>query len=1143
MFSAFILVIKRLCNKNEMHKNRIALFFLVTCLMVPYATIASAACSQPIAKIASAQGKVDVLGFGALGWKSSHANDMLCPGDTLRTAKWSRATLGLTSGAVLTVDQNTTMTFSAPQEKATSWFVNLLKGAAFFRSRQPQNLDVNTPFINAVHEGTEFLVAVSSKSTEISVFDGKVSAENAAGKITINKGYKGIAEAKSRPQVQAIKITPEDAVQWSLYYPPIIEETKRRAGVDSQLNGALAVYHDGDSQLALARLDEIPTARQNANYLTLKAALLLTVGRVDEAQPLIQQAQSLEPNNSDAFALQAVIAVAKNKQQVAIDNANKAIAVNPQSPVAFIAQSYAYQSLFNIDEALKSTQTAIRLAPENALAWARLSELQLSQGDHDAAFESAQKAQALNPKIARTQIILGFANLAQTKIENAKRVFEQALALDSSDPLGRLGLGLAKIRQGDVEAGKNELETAVSLDPNNAVIRSYLGKAYYELRNKDYAGKEFEIAKEVDPKDPTPYFYDAILKQTTNRPIEALHDMQKAIELNDNRQVYRSKLLLDKDEAARQTGLGRVFSGLGFDDVANRLAMNSLIIDPSNYSAHRLLSDSDATKPRLEIARTSEHLQSQLLQPLNYNPIQPSLSYTDLNIIKGVGPNDTSFNEYNRLFERNGIRLTSTGIAGSNSTLGDETALSGIINKFSYSLGQLHYNTDGFRKNNDLKHDIYNVFAQYEISPEANVQAEYRHRETEHGDLELRGKISDFSEDFRRRLEQDTYRVGLKISPARHSDFLVSMIHADRDELNHTLSNDSNLKTRSYNLETQYLFKSDFINTIAGGGAFHTDNTLNVRCAAPGDPGCSNGISDYNTDQYFGYFYSNTKILKELTLTSGLSYDYYRNNKNIRGAKVSELNPKLGFVWQVNKFLTFRAAGFKSVKSAIVDNQTLQPTQIAGFNQFFDDFNGTAAWQYGVGADTHFFDNVYAGVEAYKRDLKIPNGADSRQKSSEELYRFYLNWLPTTYLAINSEFKFENFRYDANDPLLPSFPNSVETLYVPLEFRFFDPSGFFTSLKGTYVNQKMSNKTIFFDTPDGVQSFEPFGGNFKSDFYLVDAAIGYRFPKQYGLISFEVKNLFDTHFNIRDRRFQMNEQRTYEFVPERMLFGRITLNF
>jgi hypothetical protein len=42
-----------------------------------------------------------------------------------------------------------------------------------------------------------------------------------------------------------------------------------------------------------------------------------------------------------------------------------------------------------------------------------------------------------------------------------------------------------------------------------------------------------------------------------------------------------------------------------------------LNIDPSNYSAHRFLADFYAALPRHEIARVSELLQSQLLQPVN----------------------------------------------------------------------------------------------------------------------------------------------------------------------------------------------------------------------------------------------------------------------------------------------------------------------------------------------------------------------------------------------------------------------------------------------------------------------------------------------------------------------------------------------
>ncbi len=119
-----------------------------------------------------------------------------------------------------------------------------------------------------------------------------------------------------------------------------------------------------------------------------------------------------------------------------------------------------------------------------------------------------------------------------------------------------------------MEEGRKEIEVAASLDPNNSIIRSYLGKAYYEEKRSETAERDYATAKELDPKDPTPYFYDAIQKQTTNRPVEALQAMEKAIELNDNRAVYRSQLQLDSDLAARSASQARIYSDLGFQQLA-----------------------------------------------------------------------------------------------------------------------------------------------------------------------------------------------------------------------------------------------------------------------------------------------------------------------------------------------------------------------------------------------------------------------------------------------------------------------------------------------------------------------------------------------------------------------------------------------
>ena len=85
--------------------------------------------------------------------------------------------------------------------------------------------------------------------------------------------------------------------------------------------------------------------------------------------------------------------------------------------------------------------------------------------------------------------------------------------------------------------------------------------------------------------------------QSENRPVEALRNIEKSIELNDNRAVYRSRELLDQDQAARGTSLARIYNNLGFQQLGINEATKSLSYDPANAGAHRLLSDTYVNQP------------------------------------------------------------------------------------------------------------------------------------------------------------------------------------------------------------------------------------------------------------------------------------------------------------------------------------------------------------------------------------------------------------------------------------------------------------------------------------------------------------------------------------------------------------------
>jgi hypothetical protein len=82
---------------------------------------------------------------------------------------------------------------------------------------------------------------------------------------------------------------------------------------------------------------------------------------------------------------------------------------------------------------------------------------------------------------------------------------------------------------------------------------------------------------------------------------------------------------------------GRIYNEVGFTQLGLKEGWQSVSRDPGNASAHRLLADTYATMPQREMARVSELLQAQLLQPLNSRPVSPQMAETRL-LMPNPGP-------------------------------------------------------------------------------------------------------------------------------------------------------------------------------------------------------------------------------------------------------------------------------------------------------------------------------------------------------------------------------------------------------------------------------------------------------------------------------------------------------------------------
>jgi tetratricopeptide (TPR) repeat protein len=792
------------------------------------------------------------------------------------------------------------------------------------------------------------------------------------------------------------------------------------------------------------------------------------------------------------------------------------------------------QANFKIEDALKAARQATAQDPNNALAWARVAELELSIPNYDKSKEAAEQAVKLNPNLARTQSVLGFANLTRIDIKAAKDSFSRAIELDQADPLPRLGLGLATIRDGGLELGREQIEIAAALDPDNSLVRSYLGKAYYEDKRDDKAAIQFELAKERDPKDPTPHFYDAIRKQSENRPVEALQDLELSIDRNEFRAPYRSGLLIDRDGASRGVSLARIYNGLGFDQLGLQEASSSLITDPSNSSPHRFLSDVYGRLPRHEIARTSELLQAQLLQSTNTSPVGPTLAVADLDVLNTHGSQVIGYNEFTSLFESNRPQFLFSAVVGNKGNRGDEMILSGVKDHLSYSVGQFHSETDGFRANNDLTHDIYNAFVQYAVSTKFNIQAELRRRAANYGDLKLTHDPEAFSSTERHDLGQVSTQVGIHASISPSSDIIASVIHNRRTD-EQTITPGPIITTRlrdeGYQWEGAYIFRQPRFNLVIGLGSYRIDvDRSRVRDFTPiagvtcPFPSCAQETS-FTRAQNNAYIYSTTSLTPKLHLTLGLSYTSFDETP----FEIKKTYPKFGLQWIVNNHLRLRLSSFGLVKRSLIVDQTIEPTQVAGFNQFFDDFNGTKSRRTGIGVDLRPHSKLYVGVEASRRELDVPGFADDDsvkfEHHRETLIRSYLYWVPTNEWSMTAEYISDRA---ARDRTFEEVLGDIRTEYVPIALRYFNRERIFAKLGVTWVRQR-------------VQQIEPEPSDLASTFTTVDALIGYRLPRKLGTVSFEARNLLNRRFNFQDDSFRTSEDRSPPFVPSRTLMLRLNL--
>ncbi len=1044
------------------------------------------ACEHHLARLASADGQVEAQRVADADWRPAAVGEAFCGDVSVRVGEGGSAALELANDTLLRLGGLSAVSIRRHPNAATPT-VRIERGRGHFLSRTRQRFDASTPYLNAAIDGTEFLLVAAPAADELALFEGRV---------TVN--------GRQLVPGQSLRVTPggselrlavrsREGLEWALHYPPL--------ATSASLIEAQARLAAGDA----------PAAAQLAET---------AAGSADPAE------------RAQARALQTVIAIALGDTAAADRFSAEAVALAGDQTNAWLARSYAQQALFDLPAARRSAARAAELAKGDQLPALRLAELELASGNHRAARRLARPA-VRGPQAALALRTLGFADLVADDAASAQASFEQAAALDPLDPLSRLGLGLALIRHNRLAAGRRQMEIAVSLDPGQSLLRSYLAKAYLSEWRDHPAQAELGRAKALDPADPTPWFYEALGLLADNRPVEALASLEESIKRNDNRAVYRSKLQLDEDLAARQAGAGRVYEALGFSQLAQRRGAESLAADPTDFSAHRLLADSYLGVPNHETGRLSELLQAQLWQPHSVLPLQPQARAEDLAIRQGAVSLQNGLNEYTQLFVRDGVTALASAVGGGDGLFSDDLMATVLAGPLSISAAQFHYETDGFRDNADQKIDLYDLFAHWRVTPDTGVQVEARRRREERGDIGLYPFDDVDSPTLRQFRDRDTYRLGLRHDWAPGNSTLVSV---QRERVREGQDFDVDIvlpfgppitfpvKTRGASkpvlAEVQQVIRGAGGRLLLGGSYYRESGDVDV-----------NGfVLDQRTRYHSGYAYGYLGGPAGMQWTLGGAVDAVDADVIDK----TRFSPKLGLVWALDRRSTLRAAALRSVNRALIGKGTIEPVQVAGFVQFFDDVIGTRSDRYALGLDRQLRDDLDAGFEASWRQLDRPYldllAAPKTSDARQQLHRLYAYWAPAPRWALRAEYRYQKGKYREDFPLIVESGNwgifALRTHSLPLGVSYSHPSGWLADLAVTGYRQSGD----FWLTTGGEHRHA------SDRFWLGDARIAYRLPRRLGLVSVGVQNLFDTQV-----QFQDTDPQNPQLQPQRQLYASVSL--
>lgn len=1084
---------------------------IVLTFLLSYHVYGQQGSPEGIGRIVKVKGDVQVFDSKKKLWVSAQQGMVLHIYDKIKTGKDGKASIIFEDETIMQLNKNTHILVEAVAKRA-GWtkirrislvdkvqqsIYSVTEGEIWFRNKnRDANVTINAPNLSAGIRGTDLTVKVlEDMATIISVLEGTITAYNDFGKAQVSSGEEVIGRKGTAPQKRML-LQPIDAVQWTIVIPPVLEQTIMK---EQELIDAYRLILDGELRTACNLLHEFVLKR---------------------------------PDVPQAWGMLALNALLLNEKDRALMAINRGVKLSPDTPYLLLIKSYIHQAFFDLKGAINEIHKALEIEPNNILILTQYARLKFATEYIDEAWRIMEKAEGIEPENCEVLNLKGFLLLARLKTEEAIKTFKKATGIDHNSGEPHMGLALAYMRQGDVASAMEEITTASLLEPQRAMFLNYWAKMLYQIGRHNQAIDILNFAAKLDPNDPTPELYRAIILRDLNRPTEAIHALNKAISLNDNRAVYRSRFLLDKDLAVKNVDLSILYNRLGLTDWAKSKALSSIKEDYTNSSGHLFL----AGALREEVDRSWEYsgemLLARMFMPANQNSFN-------------------TFNEYTMFFEEPALKGTVTGKTGTNNFYeGDATFYGGIpAANLAFGAGMLYSETDGWKGTNDERQASGAAILKWDMTFKDSILFAASSFKAKQGDKIYPRYSYNTPKDPESYQKERVSRIELGY---RHifSPSSTLLFHISRLENNGTLYDnrvrdgilnlniDKGYKMPYTQIQLHYMHRTEkhhlFLGTSHYSGNYRTEYVPIINNNMLGFLNRKTGVNQ----RMESYYFKDTWKINDMFIFEGaLYYDRIKDRDGNMDTlwdqtklllnispyetkiKKGEFGPRVGLIFSPVKNHTIRLASFRYLLPFITSR--LDPTDIAGIAIYRNGPWGSTvketdlAWEYEW--STGFIsNNLFYLKKTYDFKVISPNREENVHMNGRiKGFEMKLNQLLWNGMGLNAGYRYRYIEDDA----LPQSDREEHQLSGGLNF--LHRTGLFAGVKQVYRRQNTLSS-----------------GLSNENIWLTDAHIGYEFPNKKGTLKLEGKNIFNHHFNWITDYYTLTGR-----VPKREIFCSLQINF